>query len=99
MLVLSRLSLYLKGTLTPNKPSQQPLTLTTRKTTDNSNTGISNAPWDLKSLNYLLIACSRLIFCRFASLISGHMDLSEKAQLMYNKFVSCSDSYCFSSLH
>lgn len=51
MLVLSRLSLYLKGTLTPNKSSQQPLTFTSRGAVDHSNTGISNAPWDLKSLS------------------------------------------------
>ena len=51
MLVLSRLSLKLKGTLTPSKSSQQPLTPKARRATDHSNTGISNAPWDLKSLS------------------------------------------------
>lgn len=51
MLVSSRLSLKLKGTLTPNKSSQRPLTPTARGATDHSNAGISIAPWDLKSLS------------------------------------------------
>lgn len=49
MLVLSPLSLWLKGTLTSNKSRQQPLTFTSRGAIEHSNTEISNAPWDLKS--------------------------------------------------
>lgn len=86
MHVLSRLSLQLKATLTANKSRQPPLTPTIWAAIDQSITGISKAPWDLKSrCNYT----SRSVSCRFAGLIFGHMDLVGTAQQVSNKLVSC----------
>ena len=77
MLVSSRLSLKLKGTPTPYKSSQRPLTLTARGATDHSNAGISIAPWDLKSLSKDISWFP----------VKLHMDPIGKGELIYNKLV------------